>query len=130
MLCCKGYGRPTVAATSVNGMRDDRDVRNGIVPNLVPGKGEEFVGLVDDARGLLVLRLAPAVVPFLRLAGRLKPKDFRTRRDRSREARILQVERVGRAVANESRSDDSLDRAWTDGSQLFVESSNVCNVSR
>jgi hypothetical protein len=53
-----------LAETSIEGMRHDRDVGNGIVANLVSGKGEEFVGLIDDAKGLLVLGFAPAVVPF------------------------------------------------------------------
>jgi hypothetical protein len=124
------YGCPAVAETSVEGMRHDRDVGNGIVPNLVSGKGEEFIGLVDYAKGLLVLGFAPTMVPFLRLTGGLKPTHFRMGRNRSSEAGMLEVERVSRAVADESRPDYSFHGSWPDASQLFLKSSNIRDVSR
>ena len=125
VLCCEGDGRSTKAATAVARMRDDRDVCNRIVPNLVSGESNELVVGAHNAKCSLGMGLAPTVVPLLRLARCLKLPDRLRRSDRSREARVTKVERVRRPVADEGRPDNLVDRPGAKGSELALENINV-----
>jgi hypothetical protein len=50
MLSCQSHRCSAATTTKVQRMRDDRNVRDGIVPNSVPGQRDQLARSIDDPK--------------------------------------------------------------------------------